>query len=189
MKNPIKPITSNDIKPINKNTADFVQVTRGYLAEMRKLQDKSPMALSVLLFLTERMTRQNAIVISQPTLAEILGCNPSSIYRAINLLRKENWVQVVKVGQANGYLVNSKVVWRSHQEKRYGYFNAEVVVSETEQVQTIEELENQTLKHIPNVKVGEMMISDNADLPPPDQKDLIAPDFNTVPHVKNDLEV
>jgi len=97
-------------------------------------------------------------------------------------------VQVVKVGQANGYLVNSKVVWRSHQERRYGYFNAEVVVSETEQAQHIEELENQPLKHIPNVKVGEMMISDNADLPPPDQKDLIEPDFETVPHVKNDDE-
>jgi len=185
MKNPIKPIASHEVKALNKNTADFVQVTRGYLSEMRKLQDKSPMALSVLLFLTERMTRQNAIVISQPTLAEILKCNPSSIYRAINLLRSENWIQVVKIGQTNGYLVNSRVVWRSHQDKRYGYFNAEVIASETEQVQTVEELENQHLKHIPNVKVGEMMVSDNAALPPPDQKDLIEPDFDTVPHLKN----
>jgi len=189
MKNPIKPVSADEVKPIKKNSADFVQVTRGYLSEMRKLQDKSPMALSVLLFLTERMTRQNAIVISQPTLAEILGCNPSSIYRAINLLRSENWVQVVKIGQTNGYLVNSKVVWRSHQEKRYGYFNAEVIASETEQNQTIEELEQQSLKHIPNVRVGEMMISDGANLPPPDQKDLIDPDFDVVPHVKNDDEV
>jgi len=185
MKNPIKPVELNDVKPLSKNTADFVQVTRGYLSEMRKLQDKSPMALSVLLFLTERMTRQNAIVISQPTLAEILGCNPSSVYRAINLLRSENWIQVIKIGQTNGYLVNSKVVWRSHQEKRYGYFNAEVIASEKEQTQSVEELENQPLREIPNVKKGECPISDNASLTPPDQRDLIDPDFDTIPHIKS----
>lgn len=188
MKNPIKPIDSN-LQPLSKNTADFVQFTRGYLKEMRDLTIKSPLAASILLFLTERMTRQNAIVISQKTLAEITKSERTSVNKAVKLLQSENWLQVVKIGSTNGYLINSKVVWRSHQEKRYGYFNAEVVVSETEQTQSIEELENQPLKDIPSVNKGEMMISDNADLPPPDQRDLIEPDFDTVPHVKSDREV
>jgi len=187
MKNPIKPI-SNEIKPLPKNTADFVQVTRGYLRDLSELADKSLFAFKIFSFLMERMSRQNAVVVSQTTLAEILECDKSTISRAIKVLKNGNWVQVVKIGTSFGYLVNSRVVWRSHQEKRYGYFGADVIVSETEQAQTVEELENQPLKHIPNVKVGEMMISDNAELPPPDQKDLIEPDFDTVPHVKNDSE-
>lgn len=186
MKNPIKPINAEKIQPVRKNTADFVQITRGYLSDIQKLTAKSPIATRILLFLTERMTRQNAIVVSQPTLAEIMGCNVSTVYRAIQILQKDNWLQIVKIGQANGYLINSRVVWRSHQNKRFGYFNAEVIASETEQSQTIEELETQPLKHIPNVKVGEMMISDDADLPPPDQRDLIEPDFEVVPHLKGE---
>jgi len=188
MKNPLKPISIDGIKPVRKDAADFVQITRGYLSDIEKLTAKSPSATRILLFLTQRMTRQNAIVVSQKTLSEILGISTMTVKRSIDLLREENWVQVVKTGNSFGYLVNSKVAWRSHQSKRYAYFNAEVIVSETEQAQTVEELENQPLKHIPNVKVGEMMISDDADLPPPDQKDLIDPDFETVPHVKTDFE-
>jgi len=188
MKTPIKPILSSDLKPLKKNTSDFVQITRAYLADIGKLARRSPIACDLLHFLTQRMTRQNAIVVSQSTLAEVLNCSKASITTAVTLLRNENWVQVVKIGQSNGYLVNSRVAWRSHQDKRYGYFGADVIVSETEQSQTIEELENQPLKHIPNVKLGETMISDDADLPPPDQRDLIEPDFDHVPHVKNDYE-
>lgn len=189
MKNPIQPIEPETIKPLKKDTADFVQFTRGYLKEMRELTSKSPLAASILLFLTERMTRQNAVVVSQNTLAEILECNRVSISKAVKILSDQNWIQVVKIGSTNGYLINSKVAWRSHQSKRYGYFNADVVVSETEQTQEIDELINQPLKHIPSVKNGEIPISDNAELPPPDQKDLIDPDFKVVPHIKNDDEV
>jgi len=188
MKNPIKKIEPK-IEPLKKNTADFVQFTRGYLQETRALAKKSLPAFMVFNFLTERMTRQNAIVVSVNTLSEILELHRTTVIKAIKILQSGNWIQVVKIGQSNGYLVNSRVVWRSHQEKRYGYFGADVIVSETEQNQTIEELEQQSLKHIPNVRVGEMMISDGANVPPPDQKDLIDPDFDVVPHVKNDDEV
>lgn len=184
MKNPIKPLQPN-LKPIKKDTADFVQVTRGYLKDLSELADKSLFAFKIFSFLMERMTRQNAVVISQTTLAEILECDKSTISRAIKVLRDGNWVQVVRIGTSFGYLVNSKVVWRSHQSKRYGYFSAEVITSETEQKESIDSLENQPLRHIPNVRFGETPISDNADLPPPDQMDLIDPDFEVVPHIKD----
>jgi len=185
MKNPIKPISGNSLKPVRKDPSDFVQITRGYLSDIGKLARRSPIACDLLHFLTQRMTRQNAIVVSQSTLAEILSCSKASITSAVTLLRNENWIQVVKIGQSNGYLVNSRVVWRSHQDKRFGHFGADVIVSETEQNQSIEELQNQPLRKIPNVKVGETMISDNADLAPPDQRDLIEPDFDVVPHIKD----
>jgi len=97
MKNPIKPI-SNEIKPLPKNTADFVQVTRGYLRDLSELADKSLFAFKIFSFLMERMSRQNAVVVSQTTLAEILECDKSTISRAIKVLKNGNWVQVVKIG-------------------------------------------------------------------------------------------
>jgi len=184
MKNPIKKVGS-EIQPLSKNPADFVQFTRGYLQETRALAKKSLPAFMIFNFLTERMTRQNAIVVSVNTLAEILELHRTTVIKAIKILQEGNWVQVVKIGQSNGYLVNARVVWRSHQEKRFGHFGADVIVSETEQIQSVDELENQPLKHIPNVKSGESMISDEAELAPPDQLDLIDPDFDTVPHIKN----
>lgn len=183
MKNPIKPLEGN-IRPLKKDTADFVQFTRGYLKETRDLAKKSLPAFMIFNFLTERMTRQNAIVVSQKTLMEILELGRTSIQQGIKVLQEGNWVQVVKIGQSNGYLVNAKVVWRSHQNKRYGHFTADVIISEAEQTQSVEELENQPLRDIPNVKKGEMPISDNADLPPPDQRELFEPDFDTIPHTK-----
>lgn len=189
MKNPLKPITKKDvIKPVRKDINDFVQVTRGYINDLSELSSRSPSAFRLFAFLIERMTRQNAIVISQGTLAEILGYDKSTISRAVKLLKTENWVQVVKIGTSYGYLVNNRVVWRTHNEKRYGHFGADVIVSETEQTDTIESLEKQPLKDIPNIKKDEAPISDNANLPPPDQRNLFDPDFDTVPMVKTEKD-
>ena len=171
MKNPIKPI-SKDIKPIQPRPNDFVQVTRGYINDLSTLAGRSLPAFRVFTFLLERMTRQNAVVVSQNTLAEILNYNKSTISRAVKVLRTENWVQVVSIGSSFGYLVNNRVAWRDHSDKKIGFFSAEVVVSASEQKESIEALESQPLRRIPNVKQGETAISAGDSLTPPDQQDM-----------------
>jgi len=151
-------------------------VTRGYWADIRSLSKRSPAAFQILTLLTERMNRTNAIVISQTALCQILGYGRTTIHNAVRLLEAEKWLQVVKVGTANGYVVNSKVVWRDHGGKRYGSFYAEVIVSEVEQSRTIDQLENVELRHVSILRAGELPIDDGADLPPPDQRDLLPPD-------------
>lgn len=151
-------------------------VTRGYWSELRLLSKRMPAAFELLTLITERMNRSNALVISQVTIGQILGYGRTTIHKAIKLLEEERWVQVVKVGTANAYIVNSKVMWTDRSGKRYGSFFAEVVVSETEQSKTVEEMENIQIKHLPVISYESTPIDDGADLPPPDQKDLLPPD-------------
>lgn len=174
------------MKPVRKDPSDFTMVTRGYWADLRSLSKRMPAAFELLTLITERMSKSNALVISQATIGQILGYGRTTVHKAIRLLEDEKWLQVVKVGTANAYIVNSKVVWRDHSGKRYGSFFAEVMVSESEQSKTAEELDGLELKHLPILRYGETPVVDNADLPPPDQKDLLPPDRVEFPRQDQD---
>lgn len=174
------------MKPLQKNPADFLQVTRGYLKDMRELAKRSPAAHQVLWLLAERMNRTNAVVISQKTMGQILGYSRATLNRAITLLKNERWVQVVTTGTSNAYIVNSKVLWRDHGGKRYASFFAEVVVSEEEQLHSIEQWDGVELRHLPILSASEDVVVTNEDLPPPDQKDLLPADRVEFPHAEVD---
>ena len=88
---------------MKKNTSDFLQVTRGYVKEMRELAKRSPAAHQVLWLLAERMNRTNAVVISQKTMGQILGYSRATLNRAVTLLKNECWVQVVTTGTSNAH--------------------------------------------------------------------------------------
>lgn len=168
------------------NVRDFVQVTRGYLQSLRSLSRRSPAAWQVFALLTERMNKGNALVISQSTMAEILGYTRTTINSAVKLLAAENWVQIVKVGQVNAYLINSKVVWRDHSGKRYAGFHATVVASESEQQHPIENWDNVELRHVPVLMPKDMPLVDDELLPPPDQADLLPADPIEFPRSKGE---
>lgn len=176
------------MKPLPKNPADFLQVTRGYLKDMRELAKRSPAAHQVLWLLAERMNRTNAVVISQKTMGQILGYSRATLSRAITLLKNECWVQVVTTGTSNAYIVNSKVLWRDHGGKRYASFFAEVVVSEEEQAHSIEHWDGVELRNLPILSATEQVIVTDEDLPPPDQKDLLPPDRSEFPTAKVNAE-
>lgn len=176
------------MKAIKKNPNDFTMVTRGYWADIRSLSKRCPAGFQILTLLTERMNRTNAVVISQATVCQILGYGRTTVHNAIRLLEAERWVQVVKIGTSNGYLVNSKVVWRDQGGKRYASFYAEVIVSEDEQGHSVEDWDNVELRHVPILRAGEVPIDDGADLPPPDQRDLLPPDPIELPRFTEEGE-
>lgn len=89
----------------------------------------------------------------------------------------------MKIGTANGYVINSKVVWRDHSGKRYASFYAEVVVSESDQGRPVEDWDNVELRHVPVLQAGEHPIS-TGDLPPPDQAELLPVTRDEVPRVR-----
>ena len=155
------------LKQIKKDPADFAMLTRGYIRDIRELSRRSPSAFQVFMLLTERMNKTNAIVISQSTLCQILSYGRTAIHNAIRLLESERWLQIVKIGTANGYVINSKVVWRDH--------------SESDQGRPVEDWDNIELRHVPILHAGETVVDDGAELPPPDQKDLLPPDPHEFP--------
>jgi len=107
----------------------------------------------------------------------------TAIHNAIRLLESERWLQIVKIGTANGYVINSKVVWRDHSGKRYASFYAEVVVSESDQGRPVEDWDDVELRHVPILQANEHPVS-TGDLPPPDQAELLPVTRDEVPRVR-----
>ncbi len=171
------------LKQIRKDPADFAMLTRGYIRDIRELSRRSPSAFQVFMLLTERMNETNAVVISQSTLCQMLEYGRTAIHNAVRLLESERWLQIVKIGTANGYIINSKVVWREHNGKRSASFYAEVVLSESDQGRPIEDWDDVELRHVPVLQTGEYPISSGDELPPPEQKELLPLTRDELPHV------
>lgn len=133
-----------------KKNQNFVQLYRQELLELRALTTKDPNAMSLLLVLVEKMNKQNAIVMSQKTMMQITGKSRPTVARAIKTLKDTRFLQVVKIGSANAYIINSKVFWQSGVNGKYATFNATVVASGKEQEKNyIENWEGVKLKHVP----------------------------------------
>lgn len=132
-----------------KNLNDYKMADPAYLAEIRALAKRNPVGFQILTFLMERMNRSNAVVISQATMCQILGYGRTSVHNAVRLLEAERWLQIVKVGTATGYIVNFKVVWAGQNEARFSSFQAEIVISESEQTQNIQDWDNLELRCVP----------------------------------------
>lgn len=157
-----------------KDNYNFVQLSRGYLAQMRKLAKKSPLAHEILYYLVEKMGKNtNAVVVSYKTLCEVTGVSRPTVGRALKILRDDNWVATVRVGSATAYCVNSQVFWASSRnQKQYAIFSATVIASETEQESDFREKAKETLIHVPHVRADETTVVGTDELPPPDQQDL-----------------
>lgn len=153
---------------------DFVQVSRAELRAIAELGAKSALALDLLMVLAQSMDKQNAVMISFKAMQQILGKSRPTLDRAVRLLREDNWIQVVKVGTANAYILNSSVFWTDRGDKRHmASFKAQIVTTLDEQDKDFRANPNVQLKRVPSlVPKGERVILGNEDLPPPDQLDL-----------------
>jgi len=157
----------------NGKNLNFVQIDRRVMASHRELMISSPVAAVILSALTEYMDKGNAIVISYSTLQEITGYSRASVGKAISKLKKDNWIQAIKIGTANVYLVNSAAFWTaSNKGKYFSKFHATVIASANEQSLEIDKLKAVKLKGMPIVHRNERAIVGTEELPPPDQSDL-----------------
>lgn len=123
-------------------TQGWLQSDKDAHKQMWQLGLKHPTALLVLHFMVSKMSRgANGIIISAPALARQVGLSERAIKAAIAVLRDSRFVQVLKSGNTNAYIVNSKVAWQGPRGARHASFNAQIVVDELEQSKTLEELE------------------------------------------------
>lgn len=153
---------------------DFVQVSRAELRAIADLGAKSSLALDLLMVLAQSMDKQNAVMISFKAMEQILGKSRPTLDRAVRLLREDKWIQVVKVGTANAYILNSAVFWTDRGDKRHmASFGAQIVTTLDEQDKDLRANPNVKLKRVPTLVSKEERIVIGTDkLPPPDQQDL-----------------
>jgi hypothetical protein len=99
---------------------------------------KSPRAAALMHRLVALMGHQNAVAISQKTLAKLMGCSTDTIQRSVRQLREERWIDVVRLngpGTVAAYVVNSAVAWGEKREDipRLSIFHAVVVADAEDQ--------------------------------------------------------
>ena len=173
MSHSVPPDEPSEAHPSTDNY-NFVQVSRSYLREMRGLARKSPVAHEILYYFVEHMGRTtNAVVCSRNVLAEVTGCSIATVGRAIRVLKDDNWIDTVKIGNASAYCVNERAFWQAGRNQRqYAVFSATVIAAASEQDSDFREKAKQKLTYIPVIEDSDIAVAGKDQLPPPDQQDL-----------------
>lgn len=152
---------------------DFVQVTRSELRGIGELGEKNPLALKLLMMFAQTMNKQNAVMMSYQTMELLTKRSRSSLNRALSILKKDKWVEVIKIGTANAYVLNQAIFWTDRGDrKKMASFSAQIITTLEEQEKDLRNNPNIKLKRVPMVANHERLILNSEDLPPPDQKDL-----------------
>lgn len=154
-------------------TYGWLQLEKRAARELESLAIKSPAAMGTLVYMLNRMSRSNALVVSQGAIAKELGISLKSVGNSIKLLTTHNFIQAVIVGNTRVYIVNSRVAWQGDRGARYAAFGADVIALESEQEGPIDNLP--PLKAVPLLRDDERILVGNEHTDPPDQGELHLP--------------
>ena len=138
--------------------AGFIQVSKMYIAETIGLANQSPSAHSVLWTLVQQMDKQNSVMISQESLCKLTKLSSATIKRAVALLREQQWIDVLKMGTANVYRVNSTVFWQDRADGRWASFSANIILNFDEQDEQTKRMPTVRTRHIPVVEADDMVM-------------------------------
>lgn len=120
-------------KEKEKKNNNFVMLYRNHMPEMRWLMQKSGIASSILNFIMEHMDYQNALMCSYQVFIDYFDISKSTVTRAINLLKDNGFIDVLKSGTSNVYIVNYEIAWCSWEnQKKYCKFEGNILISATE---------------------------------------------------------
>jgi hypothetical protein len=156
----------------------WLQVDKRAHQKMWQFGLKNPTALAVLHFLTSRLHRgTNGVVISYAAMAQAMGIADRTAKTAIAALADAKFIQILKSGKSNVYIINSQVAWQGKRGARFAVFNAEIVLAEAEQATSVDTLieESKDLATVPQLIEGERMLVGNDEIDPPDQQELHLP--------------
>lgn len=160
--------------PANVGANSWVQTERKAHEAWAKLGMRKPRAASLLHHLVARMGHQNALVVSQKTLAALMGVTDRTIRSAIADLVAERWVQVVKLngpGTVSAYVINDQVAFGEKRDNlRFSVFSANIVADASDQ--DPETLEHRDLRRIPVIYPGERQLPVGPGEVPPSQPSL-----------------
>ena len=125
-----KKIKEREEKRKNKN---FVMLFRDNMPEMRWLMKKNANASLILNFIIEHMDRYNALICSYKVFQEYFGISSETVRRSIKLLKDNGFIDILKSGSNNVYIINHEVSWSSWENnKKYCKFEGRVLISHSE---------------------------------------------------------
>lgn len=161
-------------KPVESKPGQWVQTERKAHEEWANLIRRKPTAAMLLHHLVAKMGTQNAVVVSQKTLAKLIGVTDRTVRTALSDLAAERWIQIVKMngpGTVAAYVVNDRVAWGQPRDHlRLSVFSAAVVADiEDQDPATLDSIE---LRSIPTLFPGERQLPSGPGSGPPAQPAL-----------------
>lgn len=132
----------------NRVVGGYYMMSRQAEKNLRALQGENPAAALVFSVLREHMQiGSNAVTVSNQALAKILGRSARTISRSTKYLSDHAYVQVVKTGNTNTYVVNERIAFAGSAGQRKAVFSSTVVAHECEQEESWHQIKK--LKAIP----------------------------------------
>ena len=116
----------------NKNS-NFIQLYREHMSEVRWLMANHQFASSLLFFILEHMDNRNALACSYAVFEDYFEKSRTTVYRAIKLLQENGFIDVLKMGSSNVYIVNHQLVWSDKNTyKKFAKYDGKILVSRKE---------------------------------------------------------
>lgn len=156
--------------PAKHKLGQWVQTERKAHEAWARFCLRKPTASALLHHLVAQMGHQNAVVIPQKVLAQLLGVTDRTIRTAIADLVAERWIQIVRLGKGKeaAYVVNDRVAWgQSRGDLCLSVFSATVVASIEDQDTAT--LDHADLRRIPTLYPGERQLPTGPGEDPPSQ--------------------
>ena len=73
-------------------------------------------------------------------MAAAMGIADRTAKTAVAALADARFIQILKSGKSNVYIINSQVAWQGARGARFAAFNAEIVLAEAEQMEPVDKL-------------------------------------------------
>lgn len=116
-----------------KKNHNFIMMYRDHMPELRWLMKKSGIASGIFNFIMEHMDSRNALCCSYAVFMDYFEISKPTVTRAIKLLKDNGFIDVLKSGTSNVYVVNTEVAWTSwNNSKQYCQFDGKILVSRKE---------------------------------------------------------
>ena len=165
----------NEALPQKPSRGTWVQTERAAHEAWIALIKRSPLAAQVMHALTSRVdSENNAVVVSQRTLADLVQASERGVRKALTILRQDNWIEVRQIGDrgtVNAYVINDRVAWSGARDGiRYSLFSASVIISSSEQPDSDALGAQPQLRRLP--QIGEHQLPSGNGLPPPSEPSL-----------------
>jgi Fe2+ or Zn2+ uptake regulation protein len=112
---------------------NFIQLYRDNMPELRWLMNTNAFASNLLFFILEHMDNKNALACSYSVFEDYFGKSRTTIYRAIKTLEENGFLDVLKMGTSNVYLVNEDLAWTDkNSNKKFSKYEGKILVSRKE---------------------------------------------------------
>jgi hypothetical protein len=173
-------------------TGQWVQTERKAHEAWARLCLSKPRAAALAHHLVAYMGNQNAVVVSQKTLAKLMGMSERTVRYAITDLVSEKWISVVKLngpGTVSAYVVNDQVAWGQPRDQlRLSIFSATVIADHSDQDESL--IGHPDLRRIPILYPGEEQLPAGAGEDPPSQPSIpgLEPNLPSITYANVDPE-